>query len=141
MSKLFSSAARGGLVSFAVAVGLAVCGASVAIAQPADPTYQAQQQDYQNKQAEYQAQTQAYEARQENYEAKKEAYQAQRAGYRASQDLYAEQRALYALGRAEYEARFGPGSYDEYTKRTTTTTVISPAGTVESRTKTTVITH
>ena len=57
-------------------------------------------------------------------------------------EVYDEQRKLYLLGRAAYEEKYGPGSYDVYTRtHTTTTTVVSPAGDVESRTKTTVIQH
>ena len=117
-----------------------------AMAQPADPTYQAQQQDYQAKQQQYQDQLQAHDAAQEAYSDKQQAYDAQRdayarqrAGYRVSQEVYADQRRLYLLGRAQYEAKYGPGSYDVYTRTHTTTTVVGPAGNVESRTKTTVI--
>jgi uncharacterized protein HemX len=142
MSHLSSRPATKWALSFALAAGLAFGAGAVAYAQPGDANYQAQAQDYQAKQDQYNAQTQAYEAKKGAYENQKDAYAQQRAGYRASQDVYAEQQRLYALGRAEYEARFGAGSYDVYTRtHTTTTTTISPAGTVESRTKTTVIEH
>jgi hypothetical protein len=132
----------------AAAVALAGLSAVGAKAQPADPNYQAQSQDYQAKQQQHQQQQQDYQAQkqatdraQERYDAQRDAYARQRAGYQAKQDDYAEQRRLYLLGRAAYEAKYGVGSYDVYTRtHTTTTTVVSPAGTVESRTKTTVIT-
>jgi hypothetical protein len=116
-------------------------------AQPADPNYKAQQQDYQAKQQQYQAQQQQYQNQVQTYDQKQAdhaqaqgAYDAQRAGYRESQATYAEQRRFYLLGRAAYEAKYGPGSYDVYTRsHSTTTTVVNPAGDVESRTKTTVI--
>lgn len=122
------------------AAALASVAALGARAQPADPNYQAQRQDYEAKQQQYQDQLQQYRQSQAAHAQQQEAYDAKRAGYRASQAVYAEQRRLYLLGRAAYEAKYGPGSYDEYTRtHTTTTTVISPAGTVESRTKTTVL--
>jgi hypothetical protein len=128
------------------AVALASLMAGSAMAQPADPNYQAQQQDYQAKQQQYQNQLQAHDAaqqaysdKQQAYDAQKDAYARQRAGYRASRDTYDEQRALYLLGRIQYEAKYGKGSYDTYTRTHTTTTVVGPAGNVESRTKTTVI--
>lgn len=111
-------------------------------AQPADPNYQAQQQDYQAKQQDYQAQQQQYQNQVQTHAQAEGAYDAQRAGYQASQAAYAEQRRLYLLGRAAYEDKYGAGSYDVYTRtHSTTTTVVSPAGDVESRTKTTVIEH
>ena len=118
-------------------------------AQPADPNYQAQQQDYQAKQQDYQAQQQQYQNQVQTYDQKQvahaqavQSYDAQRAGYQAKQADYAEQRRLYLLGRAAYEDKYGPGSYDVYTRtHSTTTTVVGPAGDVESRTKTTVIEH
>jgi len=116
-------------------------------AQPADPNYQAQQQEYQAKQQDYQAQQRQYQNQVQTYDQKQAAqaqaqgaYDAQRAGYRVSQATYAEQRRIYLLGRAAYEEKYGPGSYDVYTRtHSTTTTVVGPAGDVESRTKTTVI--
>ena len=100
--------------------------AAAARAQPADPNYQAQARDYQAKQRQYEHQQQQYQEKQDNYAAQK--------------DVYDAQRRLYLLGRAEYEAKYGAGSYDAYARtHTTTTTTVSPAGTVESRT--TVIEH
>jgi len=140
MSILSSRPAAKWVLSFALAAGLSASAAVVANAQPADANYQAQAQDYQAKQDQYNAQSQAYELKQGAYEAQKDAYARQRANYRDKQDLYAEQRRLYAIGRAEYEARFGPGSYDVYTRTyVTKSTTVSPAGDVETRTKTTVI--
>ena len=117
---------------FAGAVALASLLAGSAMAQPADPNYQAQQQDYQAKQQQYQDQLQAHDAAQQAYSDKQQAYDAQK-------DAYDEQRALYLLGRIQYEAKYGKGSYDTYTRTHSTTTVVGPAGNVESRTQTTVI--
>lgn len=135
--------------SLLVGAALASLVAWGANAQPADPNYLAQQQDYQAKQHDYQAQQQQYRNQVQAYDQKQvahaeaeQAYDAQRSGYRASEAAYAEQRRLYLQGRAAYEAKYGPGSYDVYTRtHSTTTTVVSPAGDVESRTKTTVIEH
>lgn len=127
------------LAAAAALAGLMATGAS---AQPADPNYQAQVQDYQARQRQYQQQLQAHDHQQEAYDAQRDAYATQRAGYAARQVIYDDQRRLYLLGRAQYEAKYGPGSYDEYTRtHTTTTTVVSPVGHVESRSRTTVITH
>lgn len=130
------------LQGFALTVVALMSTAAVARAQPADPNYQAQQQDYQAKQQQYQQQQDQYQAKQDAYKDQKDAYAQQKAGFRAKQDVYDAQRALYLLGRAKYEERYGSGSYDEYTRtHSTTTTTVSPAGNVESRTKTTVIEH
>jgi len=117
--------------------------AAAAAAQPADPTYQAQVQDNQARQQQYQDQLQTYQQKQQAYDAQRDAYARQRAGYRAQKDAADEQRALWLQGMAIYEAKYGHGSYEVYRRAhpdvTTTTTVVSPAGRVESRSTTTVI--
>jgi hypothetical protein len=130
------------LRGFALGVVVLTGAAGIARAQPADPNYSAQAQDYQAKQQQYQQQQQQYRDKQDSYAAQKDAYAQQKAGYADKQQVYDEQRRVYLLGRAEYEAKYGAGSYDVYTRtHTTTTTTVSPAGNVESRTKTTVIEH
>ncbi len=121
------------------AAALAIAGA--AAAQPADPTYQAQVQDNQARQQQYQDQLQTYQQKQEAYDAQRDAYARQRAGYRSQKDAADEQRALWLQGMAAYEARYGRGSYKEYSRvhPDVTTTVITPAGKVEGRGSTTVI--
>jgi hypothetical protein len=123
------------------AATLAAFMAQPAAAQPADPNYQAQTQDYQARQQQYQQQQQTYDQKKQAYDAQRDAYARQRAGYRSEKDAAEEQRRLWLQGLAVYEARYGRGSYDEYAHAhpdVTTTTVVSPAGRVESRTRTTV---
>ena len=127
------------LSMLAGAAVLAMAGA--AAAQPADPGYQAQVQDSQARQQQYQDQVQAYDQKQQAYDAQRDAYARQRAGYRVQKDEADAQRALWLQGLAAYEARYGGGSYAVYARvhPDVTTTVITPAGRVESRGSTTVI--
>lgn len=123
------------------AAALAGLTAQPAAAQPADPNYQAQVQDYQARQQQYQGQVQVYDRKQQAYDAQRDAYARQRAGYREQKDAADEQRRLWFQGLAAYEARYGRGSYDEYAHAhpDVTTTVVTPAGKVEQRGSTTVI--
>jgi hypothetical protein len=126
---------------FAGAAVLASLVAGSAAAQPADPNYQAQSHDYQARQQQYQQQLQSYDDKKQAYDAQRDAYARQRAGYRDQKDAADEQRRLWFEGLAAYEARYGRGSYDEYAHAhpDVTTTVVTPAGKVESRGSTTVI--
>jgi hypothetical protein len=117
-----------------LAVTLAACAATSAMAQPADPNYQAQVQDYQLKQEQYQAQQQEYNAKLQEYDAKQDEHADAQAAYADKRAVYHEQRADYAAqrrdyerARADYDARYGPGAFDTYT-RTVTTRSYGPAG-------------
>ena len=128
-------------MSIFAAAAFASLTAASAYAQPSDPSYQAQVQDNQARQQQYQDQLRAYDQKQQAYDAQRDAYARQRAGYRAAKDAADEQRLLWLQGLAVYEARYGRGSYEVYRRAhpDVTTTVITPAGRVESRTTTTVI--
>lgn len=123
----------------AALASLVAASAPPAAAQPADPNYQAQVQDNQARQQQYQQQLQTYDQKKQAYEAQRDAYARQRAGYRSEKDAADEQRQLWLQGLAAYEARYGRGSYDEYAHAHPDVTVITPAGKVEQRGRTTVI--
>ena len=117
-----------------------------AAAQPADPGYQAQVQDSQARQQQYQQQLQSYDRQKQAYDAKRDAYDAQRdayarqrSRYRSEKDEATAQRELWLQGLDVYEARYGRGSYDEYRHAHPDITVVTPAGKVEQRGRTTVI--
>jgi hypothetical protein len=108
---------------------LLVCVAGAAKAQPVDPNYQAQVQDYQQKQAQYQAQRDDYDAKQIAHADAQAVYAAKRADYRTQRTDYAAQKRDYERARADYDARYGPGAFDRYTRTVTTTTkTYTPAG-------------
>jgi hypothetical protein len=114
-------------------------GALPVAAQPADPDYQAQVQDHAAREQQYQQQVQTYEQKKQAYDAQRDAYARQRAGYRAQKDEADAQRQLWLDGLEVYEARYGRGSYDEYAHAHPDVTVVTPAGKVEQRGRTTVI--
>jgi hypothetical protein len=91
--------------SIPLAAGLAAlmattCGAPLAMAQPADPNYQAQQQQYQDQQQQYQNAQQDYQNRTADY-------QAQRDAYRRAHEHFEHERAAY-------DARYGEGAFVRY---------------------------
>jgi outer membrane murein-binding lipoprotein Lpp len=113
----------------AVVLGAALLcgGATAAFAQPADPNYKAQVQDYQAKQQQYQAQQQVYQAQQAAHEDAQDAYRDKTAVYDAQRMRYEQQRRDYERGRDYYDAHYGSGAYDTFTK-TITTKTYAPAG-------------
>jgi hypothetical protein len=110
-----------------IAITLGVAAGNVAKAQPADPNYQAQQQDYQQKQQQYQAQQQEYDAKQIGHAQAEAAYADKRAAYQDAKADYSAQKRDYERARADYDARYGPGAFDTYTRTVTTRTYV-PAG-------------
>lgn len=130
-------AAASGLLAAALATGVG----GGALAQPGDPNFQAQTREYEAMQQQYQAQQQGYQEQQDHYQAERDAYAGKLAAYHDRKDAYDTRRADYEAARAAYDARWGPGAFDDYQRsHTTTTTVYSPAGQVERRSSTTVVT-
>ena len=112
-----------------ILAGALMAGASgAAMAQPADPNYQAQMRDYQQKQQEYQAATEEYNAKQAAHADATEAYAGKRAVYRAQRRDYAAEKRDFEHARADYDARYGVGAFDEYTRTVTTRTYVPANG-------------
>ena len=123
-----SSRAAKYAATLVLAATLTVGAGSMVSAQPADPNYQSQAQDYQAKQQQYEAAKQDYQAKQAAHEAATDAYRDKRAVYSAQRADYAAQKRDYERARADYDARYGPGAFDTYTRTVTTTRTYTPAG-------------
>lgn len=86
-------------------------GASVASAQPADPGYAQQQQQYQGQQQQYQDSQAQYQHQQAVYKERRARYEAARAAYDADhgQGAFIQ---YYSAHPDEYDRLNGPGAYE-----------------------------
>lgn len=95
------------LIAIATAGAIALTGATTAMAQSTPQTWD-----------QYQAQQRDYERQRDRYEDRRSDYEAQRTAYEASRDRYLRAQADYdrRYGRGSYVRRYGEWRYDPYAR-------------------------